>query len=102
MAGHCKHFYSIFHLNDVEGSQLFQGDSANPYIDGIGVHWYWDDVASVNILDKAHEMYPGKWILATEASYTKKLGESEVVHLGAWDRGEKYAEDIINVSANLH
>lgn len=77
--------------------QLFEEDTASPYISGIGVHWYWDDVTSLNLLDITHDKYPEKWILATEASFTKKLWESEVVHLGSWERGEKYAEDIIDV-----
>lgn len=45
---------------------------AADYIEGIGVHWYLDRVFSPEILDKAHEDFPDKFILGTEAC----VGES--------------------------
>lgn len=76
---------------------MFHKNEANEFISGIGVHWYWDHVAPSVLLDKTHELYPDKFIISTEACFTKQIWESSVVHLGSWTRGEQYAENIIDV-----
>lgn len=37
------------------------------YIDGIAVHWYWDQIFPANLLTETHNNFPDKFILATEA-----------------------------------
>lgn len=37
------------------------------YLDGFGVHWYWDTLASPKLLDETHEKYPDKIIINTES-----------------------------------
>ena len=55
--------------------------------DSIGVHWYSGD--AFDLLENVHQKYPKKTILATEAC------NCPGVRINAWDRGEKYAHDII-------
>ena len=77
--------------------QLFSGSDASSYIDGIGVHWYWDNIAPAVLLDKTHEAFPDKFILATEACFVPNLINKRVVVLGSWNRGEQYVASIIEV-----
>jgi glucosylceramidase len=44
------------------------------YIDGIAVHWYWDTLFPPSLLDRTHNNFPDKFILATEASEGKSMG----------------------------
>lgn len=37
------------------------------YIDGIAIHWYWDDLAPVSLVDTTHDLFPDLFILASEA-----------------------------------
>lgn len=66
---------------------------ANPYVSGIGVHWYQNFIAPPSVLTTTHEMFPDRFILATEAC--EGTFPKETVVLGAWDRLESYATDII-------
>jgi len=50
------------------------------------------------LLDKTNSAFPDKFIISTEACFTKQLWEKNVVHLGSWSRGEQYLENIIDVS----
>lgn len=38
------------------------------YIDGFAVHWYWDFMIGVGVINKLHNKHPDKFILYTEAS----------------------------------
>jgi glucosylceramidase len=60
---------------------------AAQYIWGVGFHWYADD--EFENLSRTHQAFPDKPLLLTEASL---MGG---VKLGAWDRGEIYAYNII-------
>jgi hypothetical protein len=44
------------------------------YIDGVAVHWYWDSLFPPSLLDRTHNNFPDKFILATEASVGKLKG----------------------------
>lgn len=100
----CLHLYAMVCKSTANASpphysnfQVFHKNIAAQYIAGIGVHWYWDHVAPTILLDKTHDAFPDKFILSTEACFTKQLWEKTVVHLGSWDRGEQYAESVIEV-----
>ncbi|KHJ84149.1 hypothetical protein OESDEN_16141, partial [Oesophagostomum dentatum] len=79
--------------------QIFDDPEATKYVDGIGVHWYLNALASPSVLTATHEHHPEKFILATEAC-TGSIGIHGPV-LGDWYRGEEYAEDIITASRKL-
>lgn len=44
---------------------------AEPFIDGIGIHWYWDQFVSVSRMDDVHKKYPKFLLINTEASIGK-------------------------------
>jgi len=67
---------------------------ANKYVAGIAVHWYGDIVSSPGILTTTHEMFPDRFIFGTEACEGDKPWQVDVP-LGAWERLETYALDII-------
>ncbi|MBN1797675.1 MAG: glycoside hydrolase family 30 protein [Spirochaetales bacterium] len=67
---------------------VLSDNKASGYIWGVGFHWYSGDQFE-NVL-KTHEAYPDKTLLLTEACI------EDGVKLGAWDRGETYAYNIIN------
>ncbi|XP_071442851.1 lysosomal acid glucosylceramidase-like [Hetaerina americana] len=74
---------------------VMQDADAQRYIDGIGVHWYWDSVVPTRTLDETHNRHPEKFILATESSIGDKPWNFEKVLLGSWSRGEEYMMDIL-------
>lgn len=65
------------------------------FIDGHGVHWYWDKYVNANKLSQVHEKYPDKMIIATEACSGDKPWEEHKPVIGYWPRGEDYVLDII-------
>lgn len=76
--------------------QLFSDEVAKDYVDGVGVHWYWNDFVPASWLTQLHNKYPDKFILPTEACKGDRPWEEAVV-LGSWERGQEYAVDIIEV-----
>lgn len=45
--------------------------NASNYIDGMLVHWYLDKIIPTSYLDKAHSLYPNKFIFNSESSISK-------------------------------
>jgi len=76
-------------------SRVMQNETTRTYVDGFAVHWYLDSIISPNVLTKTHERFPDKFIMSTEAS-SGFLPWNKHVDLGSWERGEKYANDIID------
>ena len=52
--------------------QILSDPLAYLYIDGTAVHWYLDDVDPPSALDTAHEQFPDKFILYSEACNGEK------------------------------
>ncbi|CAH0551326.1 unnamed protein product [Brassicogethes aeneus] len=73
---------------------VMKDKKARKYLDGIAVHWYFDDQFSPNLLNKAHNSHPDKFIINTEACNGDQTGDIHVM-LGSWERGEKYGSSII-------
>ncbi|KAM7286292.1 lysosomal acid glucosylceramidase-like [Ixodes scapularis] len=72
------------------------GDAdAAKYVQGVAVHWYADEFVGPGVLDKTHDNFPDKFILATEACKGDKPWDKAHVILGSWDRAENYAHDIL-------
>ncbi|KAJ9601521.1 hypothetical protein L9F63_000264 [Diploptera punctata] len=76
-------------------NKLMSDEEVASYIDGIGVHWYWDSWFPACLLGWTHQNFPDKFILATEASVGDKPWDFEKVKIGSWTRGEWYMEDIL-------
>ncbi|KAJ8910784.1 hypothetical protein NQ315_015125 [Exocentrus adspersus] len=73
---------------------LFINANVRNYVNGLAVHWYWDEEFPPSLLTSTHNEYPEKFILATEACLGD--GDNDVpVLLGSWARGERYISSII-------
>jgi glucosylceramidase len=84
------------HLNKWTDVILSDKDAAK-FISGIGVHWYAsveDLLPHFDQMNDAHEKYPDKYIMATEAC-EGFLPWSQGPYLGSFSRGETYAHDIL-------
>ncbi|GAB1605193.1 lysosomal acid glucosylceramidase isoform X1 [Argonauta hians] len=68
---------------------------ARSFVSGIAVHWYEDVDATLPFLDKTHNMFPDKFILASEACAASYPWTLPKVALGSWERAESYSKDII-------
>ncbi|XP_072389163.1 lysosomal acid glucosylceramidase-like [Diabrotica undecimpunctata] len=71
---------------------MFHDEDVKPYIDGIGLHWYWDFLVGQERVNETHNEYPDKFIIITEACNGYILQQ---VFLGEWEGAERYAGDII-------
>ncbi|XP_013384673.1 glucosylceramidase [Lingula anatina] len=74
---------------------------AAKYVSGIGVHWYLDTewLVPASLLTDTHNLFPDKFILATEACAGSMPWQTKVI-LGSWDRAESYSRDIIEDISN--
>ncbi|XP_044747412.1 lysosomal acid glucosylceramidase-like [Coccinella septempunctata] len=75
-------------------ANVMKNETTRSYVDGFSVHWYLDTDISPKVLENTHQRFPEKFILSTEAS-SGFLPWQTHVDLGAWDRAEKYANDIL-------
>uniref|UniRef100_A0A8C3XV59 Glucosylceramidase n=1 Tax=Chelydra serpentina TaxID=8475 RepID=A0A8C3XV59_CHESE len=68
---------------------------AASFINGIGIHWYLDFLAPIDLtLSITHHLFPSYYLLSTEASTGSYFWEPRVI-LGGWDRGSKYSHSIL-------
>ncbi|KAK5649057.1 hypothetical protein RI129_003949 [Pyrocoelia pectoralis] len=74
---------------------IFEIEKAKSYIDGFGLHYYLNTFYPKKWLTETHDIYPDKFILATEACEGYNTREPRV-KLGDWGRAENYAADIIS------
>ncbi|CAK1541493.1 unnamed protein product [Leptosia nina] len=63
------------------------------FVDGLAVHYYFDNNFNTIILDEINKLYPSKFIINTEAS--EGISGNKKIILGSWDRAEHYVKDII-------
>uniref|UniRef100_A0A8C3K2D6 Glucosylceramidase n=1 Tax=Calidris pygmaea TaxID=425635 RepID=A0A8C3K2D6_9CHAR len=74
---------------------VLKDPEAASYISGIGIHWYLDFLAPIDLtLSITHHLFPDYFLLSTEASAGSYFWEPRVV-LGGWDRGTKYSHSIL-------
>lgn len=62
------------------------------YVDGFGVHFYWDKFVSPSVLDETAKQFPGKLIINTESCLGDKPYQVHGPVLGSWERGVDYFE----------
>jgi len=72
---------------------LSDPEAAN-YVNGTAIHWYWNSISSPLVTTDLHNVFPSKFILATEACDGWMPFEHQV-WLGDWSRAEDYATSII-------
>jgi len=66
---------------------ILSDPTANKYVSGVAFHWY--SGFEFDNLETTHEMFPDKFLLASEATHMNG------VLLGNWTRGEVYGLDIL-------
>ncbi|CAH0546229.1 unnamed protein product [Brassicogethes aeneus] len=71
-------------------SSVWEDDDSGKYIDGVGVHWYWDAFAPNSVLELAKSSKKDLFLLGTEAC------NGAPVKLGSWERGQSYIKSIIS------
>ncbi|XP_062124078.1 LOW QUALITY PROTEIN: lysosomal acid glucosylceramidase [Drosophila sulfurigaster albostrigata] len=64
--------------------------NALDYLDGLAVHWYWDEIFGPQLIDEAHAEMPNKLMLNTESCIGDKPWQTHGPELGSWGRGESY------------
>ncbi|XP_068623859.1 lysosomal acid glucosylceramidase-like [Battus philenor] len=72
-----------------------QVPEAEKYIDGIGVHFYFDQITPPMLLKEAIKDHPDKFIISTEACEGSSSPKGEKVILGSWKRAQRYIVDIL-------
>ena len=65
------------------------------YLDGLAMHWYWDEYFGPSLIDDAHELMPDKLIFNTESCIGDKPLQTHGPELGSWERAEKYAHSYL-------
>ena len=54
--------------------QVLGNAEANKFVSGIGVHWYQNFISPPSVLTDTHNLFPDRFILATEACEGKRVG----------------------------
>lgn len=72
--------------------RVLHDPKASEYISGIAVHWYFDWLVGPSVLNYTHNLFPDKFIMATEACNYDTPDKS----LGSWELAEKYSNDILD------
>ncbi|GBM01723.1 Glucosylceramidase [Araneus ventricosus] len=85
----------VIHINRLAPYRILNDPEAAQYVSGIAFHWYGEDLFPHKILDITHRKYPGLFYLPTEACTGSAPWEFPKSDLGNWNRGERYAHDII-------
>ncbi|XP_068084145.1 lysosomal acid glucosylceramidase-like [Anabrus simplex] len=79
-------------------NQTLVDEVAKDYISGFAIHWYTRAVSDPQQLDLTHDLFPGMFLLYTEAAFGPFLGLTHPSpNLGSWERAEAYSSHIIQV-----
>uniref|UniRef100_A0A1B6LL69 Glucosylceramidase n=1 Tax=Graphocephala atropunctata TaxID=36148 RepID=A0A1B6LL69_9HEMI len=79
--------------------RLYADKEVAQYVDGIALHWYFDNNRSVVELEAFNQKYPDKMMIYTESSINSfQSSGGGTVNLGDWSRALRY---INNVYQNL-
>jgi len=73
------------------------------YLDGVALHWYWDEIFGSSFVDKTMDYMAGKMHIISEACIGDKPWQQGKPLIGSWDRGEKYARSwLSHLKDNFH
>ncbi|XP_037885210.1 lysosomal acid glucosylceramidase [Glossina fuscipes] len=65
------------------------------YLDGLAVHWYWDNVFGPELIDLTLKFIPNRLLFNTEACVGDKPWQTHGPELGSWSRAEQYAKALL-------
>lgn len=86
-------------LSFCRGYQKSWRDADIENVDLIGVHWYFDKISSVNVLDQVANRY-NKPVLYTESCTGVGLASNDPIHgpvFGSWARCMEYVNSMIDI-----
>lgn len=73
------------------------------YLDGLSLHWYWDEIFGSSFIDNTREYAPDKILIVSESCIGDKPWQAAAPLLGSWERAEKYARDYLaNIKLGFH
>ncbi|KAI8045127.1 hypothetical protein M5D96_001306 [Drosophila gunungcola] len=73
------------------------------YLDGLAVHWYWDEIFGSSFIEQTTEYAPDKILIVSESCIGDKPWQAAAPLLGSWERAEKYARDyLLNLKLGFH
>ncbi|EDW84359.1 uncharacterized protein Dwil_GK13189 [Drosophila willistoni] len=73
------------------------------YLDGLSVHWYWDEIFGNSFIDSTNNYIADKLLIVSESCIGDKPWQKAAPLLGSWERAEKYARDYLqNLKLGFH
>ncbi|EDW43362.1 GM26520 [Drosophila sechellia] len=73
------------------------------YLDGLSLHWYWDEIFGNSFIEQTTEYAPDKILIVSESCIGDKPWQAAAPLLGSWERAEKYARDyLLNIKLGFH
>jgi len=76
---------------------ILSNPDAASYVDGIGIHWYYDNSVNASVLRQTHDSFPDHFMLYTEGCFAFITQD---VSLGQWTAADYYATDIMAALKN--
>uniref|UniRef100_A0AC35UCB4 Glucosylceramidase n=1 Tax=Rhabditophanes sp. KR3021 TaxID=114890 RepID=A0AC35UCB4_9BILA len=74
---------------------VLEDSEMDKYVDGVGVHWYMDNIFPASNLEETYKKHPTKFVLGTEACTGSTIFSKGPIP-GNWNRGESYLFSIID------
>ncbi|SPP81209.1 lysosomal acid glucosylceramidase [Drosophila guanche] len=73
------------------------------YLDGLSLHWYWDEIFGISHIDETTEYAPDKLLIVSESCIGDKPWQKAAPILGSWERAEKYSRAFLqNLQHGFH
>ncbi|EDV91464.1 lysosomal acid glucosylceramidase [Drosophila grimshawi] len=66
------------------------------YIDGVALHWYWDEIFGNSFIHKTNKYMENKIQIISESCIGDKPWQKAAPLLGSWERGEKMARSMMS------
>ncbi|XP_017874257.1 PREDICTED: glucosylceramidase [Drosophila arizonae] len=66
------------------------------YIDGVALHWYWDEIFGNSFVHSTNEFMANKIQIISESCIGDKPWQKAAPLLGSWERAEKYARSFMS------
>ncbi|KAL7727277.1 hypothetical protein ACLKA6_016030 [Drosophila palustris] len=66
------------------------------YLDGVALHWYWDEIFGSSFVDKTNDYMVDKIQIISESCIGDKPWQQAKPLIGSWYRAEKYARSYLS------
>ncbi|ALC45843.1 CG31148, partial [Drosophila busckii] len=65
------------------------------YLDGVALHWYWDEIFGNSFVDKTNDYMADKLLIISESCIGDKPWQQAKPMMGSWERAEKMARSFL-------